>query len=100
MKIMPNEHEYFLKNVCIRYLDSIDIPATDKHIAFLKRLIKKEPSYKEKILPILDEPVPENCKNRLLYRIKQHNKAEELCKKLIEIIDRKISAEEDFDDLC
>ena len=90
----------FLKNVCHRWLEANQIEVNDYAIKILSQLIRKEPSYKEKILPILNEPPPPDCKNRLLHRIKQHNKAEELCKKLIEIIDRKISAEEDFNDLC
>ena len=90
----------FLKNVCHRWLEANQIEVNDYSIKILSQLIRKEPSYKEKILPILNEPPPPDCKNRLLHRIKQHNKAEELCKKLIEIIDRKISAEEDFNDLC
>ena len=90
----------FLNNVCHRWLEANQIEVNDYAIKILSQLIRKEPSYKEKILPILNEPPPPDCKNRLLHRIKQHNKAEELCKKLIEIIDRKISAEEDFNDLC
>jgi hypothetical protein len=90
----------FLNNVCQRWLEANQIEVNSYSILVLTQLIEKEPSYKEKILPILNEPAPPDCKNRLLFRIKQHNKAEELCKKLIEIIDRKLSAEEDFNDLC
>ena len=88
----------FLNNVCQRWLEANQIEVNSHSILVLSQLIEKEPSYKEKILPILN--APPDCKNRLLFRIKQHNKAEELCKKLIEIIDRKLSAEEDFNDLC
>ena len=81
-------------------LEANEIEVNEHSISVLSKLIRKEPSYKENILPVLNEPAPPDCKNRLLHRIKQHNKAEELCKKLIEIIDRKLSAEEDFNDLC
>ena len=90
----------FLNNVCHRWLEANEIEVNEHSISVLSKLIRKEPSYKENILPVLNEPAPSDCKNRLLHRIKQHNKAEELCKKLIEIIDRKLSAEEDFNDLC
>ena len=100
MQVKILSEETFLNNVCHRWLEANEIVVNEQSIGVLSQLIRKEPSYKEKILPILNEPAPPDCKNRLLFRIKQHNKAEELCKKLIEIIGRKLSAEEDFNDLC
>jgi hypothetical protein len=87
----------FLNNVCKRWLEANQIEVNSYSILVLSHLIEKEPSFKEKILPILNEPAPPDCKNCLLFRIKQHNKAEELCKKLIEIIGRKFSVEKDFE---
>lgn len=87
-----------LENVCKRWVFSNigEDEYFNKNVANLMKLVRSEPFYKKNIITVFNEPAPENCKNLLAHKIGCLRKAEKMCEKLIEIMDKKSNIEEDF----